>query len=504
MTAFTTWSHRIADGLSQRTLPTRLSDMQNVKDFGAIGNGSNNDTTNIQAAIDYAATKGVSGEKGSTVFFPSGAYKITAPLKNDNANTSIHLMGVGRANTRLEGTTMTSGYVIDTSGAAGKIEEISGMQVSGFGDGAVRMSGTDGATLRNMILGGLAGLDASNSNNITCYNIQCGTGAANTGYYTGDNMSLINCNGMGLACAVQACGTGLLMMGCRTETNTLSLCLGKDRTGAVSPLNNFTILSHTTERNRTAIEFHSAHNGFFGGGIWQGTHGITQNYVHAASWSAGKVTITSGSALVNGAPSGSPTAHGMSVGMGVKIDTVGTGYNGWFIITDVPTSTTFKYAVVSDPGAASVVSGTSTWTELQYNGVSIPASGRVSNVMIAGVNLNMAPYIACWNLTNMNVADSLTLIGIASNTVGGGNTLGTKIIYPTTPCPGLRIFDGGDLGPAPIGTFANLPTAVEGQEYSVTDANTSGKTWGDAITAGGSSTHALLHRNATGWTLEGI
>lgn len=48
----------------------------NVKtDYGAVGNGTNDDTTAIQNAINGASsTNGI-------VYFPDGTYKVTAPLR---------------------------------------------------------------------------------------------------------------------------------------------------------------------------------------------------------------------------------------------------------------------------------------------------------------------------------------------------------------------------------------------------------------------------------------
>jgi parallel beta-helix repeat protein len=48
----------------------------NVKDLGALGDGTADDTTAIQAAIDKA-----SGMGGGIVFFPAGTYKTTAELR---------------------------------------------------------------------------------------------------------------------------------------------------------------------------------------------------------------------------------------------------------------------------------------------------------------------------------------------------------------------------------------------------------------------------------------
>jgi hypothetical protein len=58
----------------------------NVRDFGATGNGTTDDTAAIQAALNYLATLGDGGgvtpfrRSGGTLFFPNGTYKTTAPL----------------------------------------------------------------------------------------------------------------------------------------------------------------------------------------------------------------------------------------------------------------------------------------------------------------------------------------------------------------------------------------------------------------------------------------
>jgi hypothetical protein len=60
----------------------------NVKDAGAIGNGSNDDTNRIQIAIDCA----FKGGEGYTVYFPPGTYKITSGL---NIHRDVDLLGEG-------------------------------------------------------------------------------------------------------------------------------------------------------------------------------------------------------------------------------------------------------------------------------------------------------------------------------------------------------------------------------------------------------------------------
>src|SRR6516164_2002460 len=66
-----------------RTMPDRLSDTINVKDWGAAGDSKANDTSKIQAAIDYCVGLG-----GGKVFFPPGAYLISSGLNVGSNSTS--------------------------------------------------------------------------------------------------------------------------------------------------------------------------------------------------------------------------------------------------------------------------------------------------------------------------------------------------------------------------------------------------------------------------------
>ncbi len=54
-----------------RNLEDRFSDVVNVKDFGAVGNGSTDDRAAIQSANDYAASLGL------PLYFPSGVYGVS-------------------------------------------------------------------------------------------------------------------------------------------------------------------------------------------------------------------------------------------------------------------------------------------------------------------------------------------------------------------------------------------------------------------------------------------
>lgn len=69
-----TYALGIVPGAVGRTLNNKLQDLVSVKDFGAKGDGTTDDTASIQAAINLACTY------GGNVYLPSGVYKISAPL----------------------------------------------------------------------------------------------------------------------------------------------------------------------------------------------------------------------------------------------------------------------------------------------------------------------------------------------------------------------------------------------------------------------------------------
>lgn len=92
----------------------------NVQDYGAKGDGTNDDTTSIQAAINAAqlAPGGLVGARGVDVYFPPGIYKTTATLTVQQNNICLQGSGVG-STVILPAATFLVGDVIQFgSGAA--------------------------------------------------------------------------------------------------------------------------------------------------------------------------------------------------------------------------------------------------------------------------------------------------------------------------------------------------------------------------------------------------
>ena len=65
------------------------SGMISVKEFGAVGDNSTDDTAAIQAAIDYGVAN------NTTVYFPPGSYKVTSTLTATMTSTTLNISLAG-------------------------------------------------------------------------------------------------------------------------------------------------------------------------------------------------------------------------------------------------------------------------------------------------------------------------------------------------------------------------------------------------------------------------
>ena len=90
-------------------------DTFSVKDFGAVGNNSTDDTAAIQAAIDAAESRVVAGSNARVVvYFPAGRYRVNGGLtvnKND-----VHFIGAGQNATRIQRSVISETPVITALG----------------------------------------------------------------------------------------------------------------------------------------------------------------------------------------------------------------------------------------------------------------------------------------------------------------------------------------------------------------------------------------------------
>ena len=127
LTSFGTTDWKVIIGATPTLLATALAGVVglvfNVKSptYGALGNGTTDDSSAIQAAITAATVA------GGTVFFPPGTYRYTVPL---NMATNVNLLGVGTGASVLKLDHATNGGVTWTSATANQCSVITGLRFS--------------------------------------------------------------------------------------------------------------------------------------------------------------------------------------------------------------------------------------------------------------------------------------------------------------------------------------------------------------------------------------
>src|SRR5262245_11728101 len=93
-----TQSNPAALATALRTLHSRLNDVLNLKDFGAKGDGTTDDTAALNACIDYAYSStylSAYHRNGAVIFIPPGIYKLTNQVKLDRRTPMAQMTYIG-------------------------------------------------------------------------------------------------------------------------------------------------------------------------------------------------------------------------------------------------------------------------------------------------------------------------------------------------------------------------------------------------------------------------
>ena len=90
-------------GAVARTTASKLQESVSVKDFGAVGDGTTDDTAAIQAAFNSVPAV------GGNIFIPAGTYKLTGTGLTFFAKSNAHIYGAGMGATILDGSAVTGG-----------------------------------------------------------------------------------------------------------------------------------------------------------------------------------------------------------------------------------------------------------------------------------------------------------------------------------------------------------------------------------------------------------
>ena len=115
-------------------------DVTDVRRYGAVGDGTNDDTTAVQAAIDVIDATGT----GGVIRFPRGEYLISSTLTYQQTGTTVvnpgvSFIGEGRRTSKIT-YSGTSGFCLECKGAAnmavsatGRFGLLGGINIDGIG-----------------------------------------------------------------------------------------------------------------------------------------------------------------------------------------------------------------------------------------------------------------------------------------------------------------------------------------------------------------------------------
>lgn len=202
-TPFTTFAYPVTGGTVNRTTPDRCSDVVNVKEYGAIGNGIADDTAAIQAAINAAfgplsSPHGDSNPKlNKPLYLPAGSYRTTSSLYLYSI-LGGHIFGAGNGSTQIffQPNTLVNGGDVGNN----TVGFFNYSTVTTFTVGATLTGGTSGAT------GRIAAV-ASGTKAITLYDVTGiysvgetvtdGTGGSSTLTVVSQYTPAIVCDGVG-------------------------------------------------------------------------------------------------------------------------------------------------------------------------------------------------------------------------------------------------------------------------------------------------------------------
>jgi hypothetical protein len=278
-TPFSSFAFPAMSAGAPRTMQDRLSEIKNVRDFGALGNAVTDDTAAIQAAINASG----SGRKG-TIFFPPGSYKITSPLTlNDDVVPfdSIIMRGCGDSSYIFG---YFNGYLVnrlDRLIPDGGVETTGSNQLrSGMAlfeglrfanghptGGCLKLGAHIGATVRNCTFGGnqclnMVGCQSSQVSN--CVFSTGGQSAGSRAIYIDENGVIESCDITGFATGIGFSGFGMNIWGCRFEVNDVAIAVGQSISpsylGGIRGATDFNIKGNSFESNGTAIDILSGSN----------------------------------------------------------------------------------------------------------------------------------------------------------------------------------------------------------------------------------------------------
>lgn len=483
-----------------KTLPDRLIDIINVKDFGALGDGVTDDWAAIMAAYNHTGNN----ERG-TVFFPPGTYRVSQPIDFSSALVGVGFLGVMGASTV---TGNFADYIFKRddailSGFSGfhAIEKLTIINNNAAG-GGILMGQCVGAAIRDCNVAANIAINDGNYNGLCSFEVCVENCTMSPGSNVSGSIGLsAYSDGLYVNCYINGFDQGIIawggeggqdIAGCRIENCATGFVPGALPPGATGGTAGGFVMDGCHFKNcGTAININSS--GTFRGILIEGTnaqapggtnpqYGIFVNAGHGADVYEGVVvngqfdqygifvvgdeTTTPAKANLFGVMS-TNTGSGSPWGSGsTPVANMSHAAFHKFVGCNVAPVTTTNQLIFTSP-ITSVTCPVNTVTLTVTFGNLNPLSGQTFTITVSGVP------VAGYN-------------GTFQGTVTGTNTLTYTVVGP------LANSSGGNI-------VINIKL-VESDVFNVSDADSS--SWGGTVLGGG-STHAKVRWNGSNLTVMG-
>lgn len=217
-----------------RTLGDRWSDVKNVRDFGAKGDGTPGDDVFIQAAVDYASSPSYSSANRGIIFFPPGIYQLLNPITFNKADGVSFISFIGASGAKIRGSFPDALLKRDIhkDGPIGGIYTVENLALENNDPSgkAVMMQSTIGAKIVSCQISSATGIECWSSQSVmvdNCSLTSNGYGGG-IGIIAGNATTVIATDVTGFSEGLRHFNVGLSILGGRFEVSTIGVNLGVD------------------------------------------------------------------------------------------------------------------------------------------------------------------------------------------------------------------------------------------------------------------------------------
>lgn len=500
-TPFTTFSYPATGASGSQTDPNRWQQAWiNVKDWGAVGDGSTDDSAAVKAAIAYAQSLSHAGNIGHRVYFPPGTYQINSPPLRPTGNAQITLCGPGAASSNI------------SAPATLRCNSASDSLIAIYGDDSVAaLIGIENLALVNSNSAGLTiRWDAcATPAHITGCAIQgfigLHAGGADPGWIANTAVTkgqiVLNLAGNAFRCIVA--GTTQTPGPPSWNTTTVGVSTTTDNTVT------WLYISSTGGYNAFGLEVRDC---YFSAIVANPNTGSTGAFCGESSWFNNQMFNWDNCLVVSNTGfcfyGGRFEENGTVFNLGQDdLFTNDNSIRGFAVVGTQFESNNIDFILSNcDSGFIAGQFLTGPAPPPIYNGGTTLAGMKcfvLTNVHISGVNINMTCTDAAIDLSTLNSASlNVTFSSIKAN---------NWKMPPAGVAAQVQLINCDN--PTNAFPFADLPASpIEGMEFDVTNqlgsggGNTSTPTFGQtgAAGSGGTAFHARLRYNGTTWTVMGV